>query len=677
MYFLIFFFLIISVLTPLFGRYLGSKFSIIISIISLLFAFVFASIIFFEVVYHNFTTEVILFTWLNFFSIYAPFVLFFDKLSVSMLFLVIFISTLVHIYAWNYMENDPSVLRFFFFLSLFTFFMCFMVIAGNILHFFFAWEGVGLSSYLLINFWYTRAEANRSAMKAMIVNRFGDFGLYFAMLMVFAFYKTLDFCTLNAVSHYTRDITVDFFNYSFNLQEFICFFFFIAVIGKSAQLGFHTWLPDAMEGPTPVSALLHAATMVTAGVYLLLRIAFVLENTPNIMLLLSFWGALTAFFASSVGAFQNDIKKIIAYSTCSQLGYMVSSCGMYNFIGAYFHLFNHAFFKALLFLGAGSVIHAMIDEQDLRKYGLLINYLPFTYISMLIGSFSLVGFPFLSGYYSKEMIINWSFSASIASEFYSTVYWLLVFAAYFTAYYSTKIIYLTFFSRSPRFSRTILSSAHEGDVRFVVPLAILAFLSIFSGIWFYDLFLGYGGDFLNLPVNQTSNFYYELEFLEAFRKNLPIFFVFAGSLTYLYWTIFFQENFNILLKNRFIMKFFIWWKNFFNKKWFFDYFYFFIVKLFMYIAYDILFKTFDRGFLEIFFIKNSIFSSLAISRMQQNYLTGSVNTYICYFVSLFLNFGFIFIYIYCNLDVIFLFFYLTYLLKEFLSKNFNKNIFND
>lgn len=245
-------------------------------------------------------------------------------------------------------------------------------------------------------------------MKAMIVNRFGDFGLYFGILLCFTFYKTLNFTNLNAISHFItlQDQLVYFYNYSFNLHDLICLFFFVAVVGKSAQLGLHTWLPDAMEGPTPVSALLHAATMVTAGVYLLLRISFVLAASPDILLLISFWGSLTAFFAATVGAFQNDIKKIIAYSTCSQLGYMVSACGLNNFSGAYFHLFNHAFFKALLFLGAGSVIHAVLNEQDIRKYGLLINLLPFTFLCMLIGSFSLMGLPFLSGFYSKDVVLN-------------------------------------------------------------------------------------------------------------------------------------------------------------------------------------------------------------------------------------------------------------------------------
>ena len=265
-----------------------------------------------------------------------------------------------------------------------------------------------------------------------------------------------------------------------------------------------------MEGPTPVSALLHAATMVTAGVYLLIRLSNFFEIAPNILILISIWGALTAFFAATVGAFQNDIKKIIAYSTCSQLGYMVSACGLNNFIGAYYHLFNHAFFKALLFLGAGIIIHALNDEQDLRKYGGLINFLPFTFICMLIGSLSLMGFPFLSGFYSKDVILNWAF---VDYNYYSRfVYWALLFSAFFTAFYSTKLLFLTFFSK-PRFNKIFLNQLSESDFKFKLPLFILSIFSFISGYFFYELFVGYGSDLLNLNINLTKNFLIEQEYL--------------------------------------------------------------------------------------------------------------------------------------------------------------------
>jgi len=262
----------------------------------------------------------------------------------------------------------------------------------------------------LINFWYTRYEANRAALKAVFVNRFGDFGLYTGIILFLVFFKTQSISTINSVSFGFQHEALNFviLGFSFDMMSFISFFIFLGVVGKSAQLGLHTWLADAMEGPTPVSALLHAATMVTAGIYLLLRLSFFFQ-VSNLMLFFAFRGALTAFVASTIGAFQNDIKKIIAYSTCSQLGYMLAACGLSNFAGAYFHLFNHAFFKALLFLGAGSVIHAIGDDQDLRKYGGFLSFLPLTHICLLIASVSLMGVPFLSGFYSKDLVINWSY----------------------------------------------------------------------------------------------------------------------------------------------------------------------------------------------------------------------------------------------------------------------------
>ena len=303
------------------------------------------------------------------------------------------------------MDADPSKVRFFCYLSLFTGFMSLLIVSDSLVQLFFAWEGVGITSYLLINFWYTRYEANRAALKAVFINRFGDFGLYTGLILFLVNFKTQSISTINAMSFQWGENVIIVLGYNLDLLTFISFFIFLGVVGKSAQLGLHTWLPDAMEGPTPVSALLHAATMVTAGIYVFLRLSYFFHMS-NIMLMIAFWGALTAFVASTIGAFQNDIKKIIAYSTCSQLGYMLAACGLYNFAGAYFHLFNHAFFKALLFLGAGAVIHAVGDEQDLRKYGGFLPYLPFTHVCLLIGSISLAGLPFFSGFYSKDIIIN-------------------------------------------------------------------------------------------------------------------------------------------------------------------------------------------------------------------------------------------------------------------------------
>jgi NADH-quinone oxidoreductase subunit L len=570
MYTLNFFLLILCCFTPLLGRRLGS---ILVVKLNVLFLFLSSLVTLFiasEVLFYGYSCEVEIFMWIELFNIEAPFLLYYDNLSASMLLLINIISLLVHVYSLNYLQGDPGKSRFFFFLALFTFFMCAMVISGSLLQFFLGWEGVGLSSYLLINFWYTRAEANRAAMKAIIVNRFGDFGLYLAIILVFANFKTLSFVTLASVSYLLpfSSVSIPLFAYEVNIQELICFFFFIAVIGKSAQLGLHTWLPDAMEGPTPVSALLHAATMVTAGVFLLLRICYTLEVAPTVLVCISFLGAFTAFFASSVGAFQQDIKKIIAYSTCSQLGYMVASCGLHNYGGAYFHLFNHAFFKALLFLGAGSIIHALGDEQDLRKYGSLGNFLPFTYITFLIASLSLVGAPFTSGFYSKELLLGWSKSGfNFAGE---VVYWFLMIAAFFTAFYSCKIINLVFFSKIPRFNKQLMKTISESDIRITAPLFILAYLSFLSGYILYDIFMGYGTNMMGTTINPNYNFYLEAEYLSAFRKAVPLIMVIWGVASYyiLNFTYHHQQYFNkILFYRNYYLIYFHPIRNFFVKKW--------------------------------------------------------------------------------------------------------------
>ena len=300
------------------------------------------------------------------------------------------------------MSSDPHIIRFIGYLSLFTFFMLFLVTSGNFVQLFFGWEGVGLSSYLLINFWYTRIQANKSAMKAIIVNRFGDFGIYFFLLIIYFFFRSFDFSVVFSSMPFLLAKEINFLNTNYRFVDFLSFFVFLGAAGKSAQIGLHTWLPDAMEGPTPVSALIHAATMVTAGVFVLIRLSPILEYSDSILFIISLFGGLTAFFAGTVGLVQYDIKKVIAYSTCSQLGYMFFSCGLSNYSVGLFHLFNHGFFKALLFLGAGSVIHALLDEQDMRKMGGLLKLLPLTYVAILIGSLALLGFPFLIWFLFKR-----------------------------------------------------------------------------------------------------------------------------------------------------------------------------------------------------------------------------------------------------------------------------------
>jgi proton-translocating NADH-quinone oxidoreductase chain L len=304
------------------------------------------------------------------------------------------------------MTDDPHLPKFMSYISLFTFFMLMLVTANNFLQLFLGWEGVGLCSFLLISFWHTRIQANKAAIKAMVVNRIGDFGLLFGILLIFDVFKTIEFHSVFALAPYFYKKYFMFLGLNLNILTTVGFLLFIGAMGKSAQIGLHTWLPDAMEGPTPVSALIHAATMVTAGVFLIIRCSPLFEYTPSILTLITSVGAITAFFAASIGLVQNDIKKIIAYSTCSQLGYMIFACGLSGYSVGLFHLFNHAFFKALLFLSAGSIIHGLANEQDLRKMGGLLQGMSFTYINFVIGSLALMGFPFLAGFYSKDVILE-------------------------------------------------------------------------------------------------------------------------------------------------------------------------------------------------------------------------------------------------------------------------------
>ena len=394
-----------------FGRFVGEKGAGIITTTAMVFATLFSYAALYNLVVTGNPVYIDLFTWIDSGLFEARWGFTFDSLTCIMLIVVTTVSTLVHLYSTEYMAGDPHVPRFMAYLSLFTFFMLMLVTSNNLIQLFFGWEGVGLASYLLINFWFTRIPANKAAIKAMVVNRVGDFGLSLGIMAIFFIFKSVDFDTIFALVPHFDGYTFVFFNDTYNIFNVICLLLFIGAVGKSAQIGLHTWLPDAMEGPTPVSALIHAATMVTAGVFLLIRCSALFEYAPDILLVVTFVGAVTALFAATAGMLQNDLKKVIAYSTCSQLGYMVFACGISNYSVSMFHLMNHAFFKALLFLSAGSVIHAMADEQDMRKMGGLINLLPFTYTMILIGSLSLMGFPFLTGFYSKDAILELAYSS--------------------------------------------------------------------------------------------------------------------------------------------------------------------------------------------------------------------------------------------------------------------------
>ncbi|MGF1561630.1 MAG: NADH-quinone oxidoreductase subunit L [Geminicoccaceae bacterium] len=403
-----------------------------------------------------------------------------DALSAVMMVVVTTVSSLVHIYSIGYMSHDPAKARFMSYLSLFTFAMMMLVTADNFIQLYFGWEGVGLASYLLIGFWYHKPSANAAAIKAFIVNRVGDVGLALGIAGVFLVFDSVQFDTVFAAVPDMVDTKLQVFGAQFDTLTILCILLFIGAMGKSAQLGLHTWLPDAMEGPTPVSALIHAATMVTAGVFLVARISPMMEYAPDALAVVTFVGASTAFFAATIGMTQFDIKRVIAYSTCSQLGYMFFAAGVGAYSAAIFHLFTHAFFKALLFLGAGSVIHAMSNEQDMRKMGGIWKKIRFTYAMMWIGSLALAGLPFFAGYYSKDLIIEAAHAAH--SPFANYAFVLGVLAAFMTAFYSWRLLFMTFHG-APRASDDVMHHIHESPPVMTVPLALLAVGAVFAGMF--------------------------------------------------------------------------------------------------------------------------------------------------------------------------------------------------
>jgi NADH-ubiquinone oxidoreductase chain 5 len=543
---------------------------------------------------------------------------FYDAVVGIMLVVILTVSSFVHWYASSYMEMDPNRPRFLCYLSLFTFFMLILVTAPNLIQLFVGWEGVGICSYLLINFWFTRIQANKAALKAVMVNRVGDTALALGIFLIFQNYGTVHIKTLS-----TMLLNLDSVLFDVNT---IAFFLFIGAVGKSAQIGLHTWLPDAMEGPTPVSALLHAATMVTAGVFLLIRCSFVFQEAALILPIITIVGAMTTIFAATTAIAQNDIKRVIAYSTCSQLGYMVMACGVSNFNGALFHLYNHAFFKALLFLSAGSIIHALNNEQDMRKMGGLVNILPFTYAMMAIGSLALMGFPYLSGYYSKEFILEVCFSKyTITSHF---AFWLGSLAASCTAYYSMRALIIIFLGEVNA-NKAIVMRAHESPVFMIIPMSVLCIMSIVTGYLSKDIFIGLGTPFWG----NSMNFYpadhkaaVNAEMLPFIFKVIPLVFSIFGSLISIY-------MYNYLLANQNVYKNNLLY-NFCNRKWFFDAFYNQVITQgFFQFGYSVSYSTLDRGFFEAIgslgLVKNISIITLIIKKMQ----SGSPSVYFLFFIS--------------------------------------------
>jgi proton-translocating NADH-quinone oxidoreductase chain L len=595
--------LILIILLPLLGFFSGSLFGrflskgvCFITTLNIFLSFIFSIFLFIDILSSGSHYKVILGSWILVDSLDIKWSFCFDSLTSVMLIVVTFISTLVHLYSTEYMEYDPHLPRFMSYLSLFTFFMLILITANNFLQMFVGWEGVGLSSYLLINFWFTRIQANKAAIKAMLINRVGDFAILLAIFSIYFVFNTLDYDVIFTLVPLVLNYSVLVGFLKLPLVDLICILLFIGAMGKSAQLGLHTWLPDAMEGPTPVSALIHAATMVTAGVFLLARCSFIFEFSPIALNVVTFIGSMTAFFAATTGLFQNDMKKVIAYSTCSQLGYMIFSCGLSSYEVGIFHLSNHAFFKALLFLGAGSVIHAVNDEQDMRKLGGLQKLLPFSYAIMLIGSLALMGFPFLTGFYSKDIILEIAYSKfTFLSHF---AYLLGTLAASCTAFYSIRLLFLVFLSE-PNGNRTVIINAHEGSWRIVFPLFLLSFFSISIGYLTHDFFIGFGTNFWGESVFILISNYslVDVEFVNLFYKLLPLIVTILGAL-------FAYSIYSFNLKRYFRLKstkFFKKFYSFFNKKWYFDRIYNEIItQKVLDLSYFHTYKYIDRGVLELF-----------------------------------------------------------------------------
>lgn len=596
MYTLVLFLPLISAITSgCLGRWIGNIGSQLLSTSSVLISAIASWIAFYEVALCGSPCSIHFIPWIDSGMLSVSWGFLFDSLTVSMLVVITTISFLVHLYSIEYMKEDPHIPRFMSYLSLFTFLMLILVTADNFIQLFVGWEGVGLSSYLLINFWYTRLQANKAAMKAMIVNRIGDFGLSLAMFTLFYVYKTLDFSTVFAITPYIADSSISFLGFCVNPITLIAILLFIGSIGKSAQIGLHTWLPDAMEGPTPVSALIHAATMVTAGVFLILRCSPLFEFSPHALVFVTFIGSITAFFAATTGVVQNDLKRVIAYSTCSQLGYMIFACGISSYSVSMFHLMNHAFFKALLFLSAGAVIHAMNDEQDMRKMGGLIHLIPMTYSMMLIGSLSLMGFPFLTGFYSKDVILELSYSQfSLHGTF---AFWLGTLSAFLTSFYSFRLLYLTFLS-DPRSNLNSLQHAHESPLFMSIPLILLGFGSIFIGYLTKDMMIGLGSSFWGnslfiLPSHQSI---LDAEFLPYWIKLIPVLCSLMGaSIAFLGYHIYIHLIYHWFLSYP-LRKIY----SFLSHKWYWDKIYNdWILQRSLDFGYNISFKLLDRGIVEM------------------------------------------------------------------------------
>ncbi len=504
--------LIASIISGFFGKYIGDRNSEIFTSLLVSISAIISLIVFYNVIVNQYEDNITIFTWITSGTLDVNWSMKIDPLSSVMLVVITSVSALVHIYSIGYMSNDPHKPRFMAYLSLFTFAMLMLVTSDNFIQLFFGWEGVGLCSYFLIGFWFKKETANAAAIKAFIVNRVGDFGLALGIFLIFYLFGTVNYTEIFEQIPTVIDQNLNFLGININAIDLMCILLFIGAMGKSAQILLHTWLPDAMEGPTPVSALIHAATMVTAGVFLVVRCSPMFEYSELALNLITIVGMSTAFFAATVALVQTDIKKIIAYSTCSQLGYMFFAAGVGAYNVAMFHLFTHAFFKALLFLGSGSVIHAFKNEQNINNMGGVWKKLPYTYILMIIGTLALTGFPFLSGFYSKDAIIEFAYLRGNTSGYYAAG--VGIFTAFLTSIYSWRLMFKTFHGDYNN-KEIKIEETHESPLVMLLPLVFLSIGAIFAGYTFKELFISQG---------VTNNFWQDsIFFLKPLSTEHPPF----------------------------------------------------------------------------------------------------------------------------------------------------------
>ncbi len=605
--------LIASIISGFFGRYIGDRNSEIVTSVLVSISAILSIYVLYQVIVNQYEENIVIASWISSGSLDVNWSMLIDPLSAVMLVVVTSVSALVHIYSIGYMSHDPHKPRFMAYLSLFTFAMLMLVTSDNFIQLFFGWEGVGLCSYFLIGFWFKKESANAAAIKAFVVNRVGDFGFALGIFLIFYLFGTVNYSEVFQQIPTVVDKNLSFLGFEVKAIDLVCLLLFIGAMGKSAQILLHTWLPDAMEGPTPVSALIHAATMVTAGVFLTVRFSELMVMSDFIMTFVLIIGLLTAFFAASVGFFQKDIKKVIAYSTCSQLGFMFVACGLGAFNIAIFHLITHGYFKALLFLSSGSVIHGVHDEQDMDKMGNLFSKMKITAVMMWIGTLAIIGFPYSSGYFSKDLILSSSFNLITLGPL---VYVILAIVSAMTAFYSFRLIFKVFhgnYNGSYDYEKI-----HESGPYMLVPLLLLSVGAILAGFFLNDLLAGYNSkNFWNGIIFLSQDKQYYSSFYPILSKSLVAFGV--GLAVYYY-----GYNLNKLadLKKRFYSIY-----NFILNKWYFDELYNKIFVLPLYNLGKFLWTKIDQGIIDKYLPNGSASIVSTISKAFKRIQTGYIFDY--------------------------------------------------